>query len=437
MYSATSVCEYDPVVRSPIVWQIGSDVHIDIDCLKSHYTSKGNMINYVATIIDGEQRQESAVAIKHEVLKNLYTAVVEHPFADSIGEYHYSNQWKVTPDGLRLRSDSDYLDSIINRAVVDTTGQVPQFEKSRNIQDSFFLQKLTLLRSLGYYGDVVKFSPSPEDIVNPEVRRRGYSGNDQISIFHCNSQTFTESVSTFWFPQAPFAAYQELFTRLQEEQVVLSQGIILPHSWSDITIMEASGRPTPPQMEHIREFVDSRRKTILARGNDILEYADTVIKPKVEAQLLPIIERVATQIQQGSADESVILSLEEAFAQLSDLQFELRLYIRDRAGFNTFVHCSDACSVSYDQYVGAGGDERNDMIKLVGYQASGCGFDGSEDFGQKGAIGFLWGISSIFSLGGRSELYTFVCPRCYTIHAIDVPRGIYVDFCVCGFDARC
>lgn len=415
-----------------------------INRLKTLYSGRGNTINYVSKILTaaGSGDQELLAAAERETLLDIYTAAIEHPLADLFGKYNYRLSWV---DG-RLKSEFGYLDELISHGIDDKTGQVPLFEQERNRCNQELLTTLSKTRlshdANMYKSTVVEFSPSPENLEQPEVQGRGYLGNDTISIYNL-TDSGAEAVEQFWFPRLELSEYKELFRQLVEldpdNEALTTKFAALPTNPSPTDYMRLSGILSPIQLEQLRTFIDYQQAHLLQPAPLVEAYLNTTLKEQLTAQTLPLLYNLSTILTGSYTDDWVKRGLSEIFNNIAQAQFALRLFILEQTGINTFrgETAEKVKQLSWSHFQSLDSAGKNALAGIVNFVATGCGFKAvSEQTGFVHAL--IWGKTSSLMALLNPELFLFVCYHCGTEHEINVTAKILVDKCKgCGRTADC
>ncbi len=444
---------------------------LDLTELKLQYPSTGNIINYVCTLLEGVKLGQLDSAIE-EASENLLTAIIESPIAESVGTYTYFNNWEVRPDGTpRMKSKFGYMDDIIERSIDDKTGQVPSFERQRNRYDQIFLDHLTNTRKTGQTNPLIKFSPSPENLDDPEVRARGYKGYDQISIFE-EAPNNQEKITIHWFPKISGNEYCDLLTNIINVDKTSSingciQEIINNIESSsdslDTKVMQVPENLSYAQIEFLRNYLKNKKNTSKNK-EEITDYCYNFIQNAVESNVLESVQTCAIKLIQGLNPNIIRQDLEYIFNLIRDLQFNLKLFLNQQTEEPLAGTHGDIPKL--DKYAEESLEARLAIIDSLGITTDGCGFSDAQDINLLVDMLLIYGPSDSFifpialiqerwfendkkfdlfeSVTGESasnqqedELYKFICPNCAREHNIDVPNGIYIQQCSCGFDAKC
>lgn len=388
----------------------------DLSSIKNQHKGIGNTINYAAGLLEGASHMSEVQlkAAEAEVVKNLHTAIIEHPLANAIGVYSYQNEW-VRQDGrLRLKSDFGFLDEIVEEGIQNTSGQIPAFEIKRNKQDKRILNILTQERRKGYSGEIIKFSPAPENVDSREVRARGYQGHDQISTFKLDEEG-REVTTIYWFPgSAPYEYVQlarELISldpdnkELNEQLTKVVTGKA-DESGIDTNIMAMSNKFNKAQTERIMRFVQEKQNDMQANENEIRYFANTRTKFAIENNLIHEVYKAALGVCKG---ENIQSQLDLIYQIIEQLQYELVLHIQHLN--------NEAGEINVEEYMKMSFEERQEMIRKTGFRATGCGF-ASENAGEM-----------MMALSGKDERgpLMFKCPECG--HINKRPRGELIEYC--------
>lgn len=425
-----------------------SEIARDLNSLKTAFPTNGNAINFVTTLIEGRAKGEFEAA-ENEAYNNILTAVIEHPLAASVGFSHYDSLWD---ENWSLTSGFGNIYEIIKLGVNDKTGQVPAFEQPRNVMDGVGYLKLRQARMQGNRSDFFLFSPAPPNPDSPEVVGRGYEGNGQIRIFEARADGH-ERCYTHTFPDLSAKDYALLFSKLIQAAPESATANQLRNALTqrekttaeafrkDLWVMNQSGIFEKAQAQVLREFI-KETKTRYTDNRELIEsYAFQIIGTKVAQQIMPLADEASSLLMQNNIDASqvntILLDIEEAIARF---QFELRLYIEEHTGINTFGKQLD---FTYSEFMAAGNLEQDRLYIDSEVDALGCGFRYSSDvsmttMASEGSTALARAERS----GGGSmfdkELYEYTCDKCGYIHNINVPEGEYVEKCEgCGADARC
>lgn len=368
--------------------------------------SQGNTLNYVADLLEAcrDNLENLEVPIRN-LYENLKTAIIEHPYADAVGIYQFENRWVPDEAGqLRLLTDGGWLDAIIDRSVNDTTGQVPIFEQQRNKLEGTFLEELTNARNQDDTSIGVMFSPSPQNLDDPEVQARGYQGNDQIRISEL-SEDGIEIQTIYWMPQCNPEEYRELAYKLlqanytEADQIQVEQQIqhrnqlnkklqlLENQSLSDLSIMSFSGMYSPTQIEIIKDFIAERQTHLTITPEELKTYIDTDINGSVNEIIFHIVQAVLLCLNGIEAEELIRYSKNELMDRIKEAQFRFRLFLRDR-GQDTFTNeVYVPAELTLNIFTNMG---RNDQMNvLTPYSASGCGFGSPQASLKTGKE--LWG----------------------------------------------
>jgi hypothetical protein len=377
--------------------------------LKRENRGVGNTINYAVNLLEGASKQNEIQmrSAEAEVIQNLYTAIIEHPLANAIGVYTYQNKWVEEGGRFRLKGDFGYMDEIIQEGIENKSGQIPEFEIKRNKQDGRVLDILTQERSKGKRATIVKFSPTPPDYNDPEVSARGYQGNDQISFFEIDEQG-REVTTIYWFSGVQQREYMQLAkeliaidpanTELNSQLFKVLQGSADP-TGIDVNIMAMSNKFNESQLARIKQFVNEKQQNTKANENEIRYFANVRTRKVIEDSLIHDVYKVALAISKG---EYIQPGLDLIYKTIEQLQFELVMYI------NELSH-SGSNEVSVSDYIGMNFQQREELLRKIGYQASGCGFatTAAGSWGNSGVL--LKGISGETDKYGSLE---FDCPHC-------------------------
>lgn len=415
------------------------------------FRGQGNTINYATTLLQGLAQPELLVQAESELLDNLFTAISEHPLSDVTGNYHYSADWVQQPAGdFRLRAQSSYLDHLIAEGVDNASGQIPAFEILRNAADQQFLQTLTSGRQRELHGQAcpqtyLQFSPSPVNLEDPQVRARGYQGNDQVR-FHTLDDQGREQIEVQWFPRVSAGEYRQLASELGKEVELGWASMTQPSL--DLAVMQLSGGLDAEQEQtlrrHVRHWQERAGQTVAQLPAELLQE----VRSNTAQRLLPLVYRSAQSLLTpalASNSELIQQQLGQIYDELGAQQFRLRLYLSEHCGFEKAApqQRSGKRIVVDENFWKLDEEQQREFVKTVGFRAKGCGFAGSNNALIMGAEFAGWGqgssLSALFAGSvGESELYDFVCNKCGTHHDINVPLRIFVSQCKgCGQSARC
>lgn len=384
--------------------KLGSLRETDFALLKRTYPSRGNTINYVVDLLetytkyygDYEKRES-------EISNNLQTAIIEHALADSTGIYTYTNFWKPDDEGSSLYTEYGSLSEIIQNSIDDETGQVPEFEIHRNIQELLFLNKLTTARNRGVEDTGVVFSPSP-DMSDPEAKVRGYQGNDQIRISR-KGKNGLEEQTIYWFPRVGTTQYIDLVQQLIEadpnhssSQYLRDSVVQIIDNPTDVNIMACSNIFSDKQMGIITNFIEQNQQQLPTNHSVITDYINTVIQEDTIATLISVAYQGAISLLKGDT-----LSLNQKLKQIFDLieeaQFSFRLFIRDHGNINTFTpEISNQVNYTWSQYQQMSFEDRQQTFRPSGFSGSGCGFSGQSTKLGNGSV--IWGPMSSVNIHG-------------------------------------
>lgn len=380
--------------------------------LRRSFPTRGNSINYVTTLLENYTKYYGEFEKRRLGLeKDLETAVTEDVHADTTGRYTFKNFWGRKNDGsLRLLTDAGPLDRIIHRSIYDRSGQIPEFEIARNIEEGNFLYKLTAARSTGNTQTGIIFSPSP-DTSRPEVRQRGYRGNDQIRFSEITPHGEEQQI-IYWFPKVEGPHYLDLMYNLiacdpkHSTSTYLQSYIqrLNPDSIDDVMIMACSNVFSDAQTELIKDFITQHQKLPPVDPEIIADYEEIVVRNKVVNQLLAQTYRSAIVLLQGADGDTFTETTNQIFEQIEDAQFDFRLYIRDHGGLDTFrPEVSQKIGYSWTEFQDMNIHQRQDHINQSGFVGNGCGFRGQSMKLENGS--FIWGPMSVYAniIGIRSS----------------------------------
>jgi len=376
----------------------------DFPLIKRTYPSRGNTINYVVDLLETYTNYYGDYEKRElEVSNNLLTAVIEHALADSTGIYTYTNFWKPGSGGLSLHTEYGSLSEIIQNSIDDETGQVPEFEIHRNIQELLFLDKLTTARNRGVDETGVVFSPSP-DMSNPEAQARGYQGNDQIRISR-KGENGIEEQTIYWFPRVETTQYIELAQELIEvdpyhssSQYLRDSVVQIINNPTDINILACSDIFSDKQMEVITNFIEQNQQQLSINHSVIADYINTAIQGVTIATLMSITYQGAISLLEGDTP-SLNQKLEQIFDLIEEAQFSFRLFVRDHGGINTFTpEISNQLNYTWSQYQQMPFENRQQTFRPSGFSGSGCGFSGQGIKLKNGSS--IWGPMSSVNIHG-------------------------------------
>ncbi len=371
----------------------------DFSSLKRTYSSRGNTINYVVDLLETYTNYYGDYEKRElEVSNNLLTAVIEHALADSTGIYTYTNFWKPESGSLSLHTEYGSLSEIIQNSIDDETGQVPEFEVHRNIQELLFLNKLTTARNRGIDETGVVFSPSP-DMSNPKTQARGYQGNDQIRISR-KGENGIEEQTIYWFPRVETTQYIELAQQLIEadpnhrsSRYLRDSVVQIIKNPTDINIMACSDIFSDKQMEVITHFIEKNQQQLPTDHSVITNYINTAIQGVTTAKLLNLTYQGTISLLEDDTP-SLNQKLEQIFDLIEEAQFAFRLFVRDHGGINTFTpEISNQLNYTWSQYQQMSFENRQQTFRPSGFSGSGCGFSGQEIKLKNGSS--IWGPMSV------------------------------------------
>lgn len=387
----------------------------DFMALRKNYPTTGNVINFVVELLEIYTHNFGDFLERESSLReSLRTAIIEHPLADAVGEYTFTNQWVLHEGRLRLGTSGGFLDEIIARSIDDKTGQVPEFEIERNKMDARIIAILTNLRNAGSNETVVKFSPSPVNIHDPEVRARGYQGNDQICLFELTPEG-EEKQTIYWFPYLTRADYISLAYGLVAVDPLHPSSKYLESLMKnlvdqplDLEVMAFSCNFSQQQIELIKQFIRENQNQSNINREVIENYANTVIRSLVDTNLISEVYLAAISMLEGKDAPVLYKFFNEIFNLIEQAQFDFRLFNRDHGGKNTFDNSTSMKLIDYswDVFQSMNREERYLLQRTSGFSATGCGF--SADLKKVNSGQFLWGP---MPLRGESLGVDFLYPK--------------------------
>lgn len=413
------------------------ETQADFEKIKANYATDGNVINYVAGLLEARYKGQEKEYTR-ELTNNVLTAIIEHPIGESIGKFEYSNEWTIDEQGnLRLRGHSEWLDDIYKRGWQDKTEQIPHFEKIRNWYDSQILELLTDIRKEGIIDEaVVKFSPTPPGWdFDPIIQSRGYKGLDQICIF--TQKGNQEHIEVLWFPQTTSIEYQNLLHELfladpEHESIQRIQHLcVMNEARIDEEMLSRFSNFSKAQVQVVREFASQRQNTFVQNQELIQDYIKNHIFPFVINQIVTEISHAAIKLSQESLS---MADLEIIHNAMSNLQIQLRAYIAEVSGIDTFdnkfKNFMKMNNIKHGD-IASGKYSTREIAQKSGYKMSGCGIGNKPKKMSKEEL-------RIKNPEKFAELYIYRCPRCGHVHDIDVPNQKLVHACVqCGMNADC
>lgn len=378
----------------------------------------GNSINYVADIIraEAEEGRESVYTVE----ENLFTAVVEHPMSESVTEYKYELDWQEDEGEMKLVTDFGTLDDIYKEGVENESGQIPEFERQRNIKNKQLYEKLKKYRSEGNYSPVVEFSPSPE--MTEEAKERGYKGNDAVFIYEYEDGK--EKVTQHWIDKQSMNEYQELIKTLDQYSGLPRR---FKNYLNDLDVMDASDIVNQEQYDVLMDFIDERKPDIDTYKDKVIEYAQNIIRPKIKAEVYPLVQELAKEIVNGGGHE---LYVKEKLKEISDnmARFQLELYILT----------SNRGDVTLDDYIDMTTQDQVDYMTQIAFEMTGCGISETISVSTE-----LFGRSSgmVADAIGMSENAKVICksPACaHYWYVINGNQKTYKSSCpACGENMKC
>jgi len=382
------------------------DHHDFVNEVRRRFAGNGNVINYVATFLDamllyGDQVPHDVVL---EIMDNVRTAITEHPISETVGVYQYNLIW--ARGSLISRFGS--MDEILRASIDNTSGQIPDFEIRRNEANLKFYEKLKAVRDRSDGKNpqqvFVEFSPSPE--LTEEARARGYKGNDTVLIYTSNGNH--ESVSQYWFPRSSESEYRELLIRLNDINPIHDISLLLKKERiTDVDVMLCSGGFNGDQITEVMRFINDHQEGVTSRYRKEIESYIPYIEREIKLQILPLLRTTAESLVDGVDDELITRNLLQIRELVDSLQLQLRLFILEGVGINTF---SDEEYMFIRFYQNTIGLNPTEFVRRGGYRASGCGFGSN---GNIGNMYDIWGqANTLLNPSGGEIMQAVYCPFC-------------------------
>lgn len=332
-----------------------------------------NMVNFIADFAKAavDQRvweqtgdltlnfeSERFVKLYDTVVHNLASLVTEHPLADITKVETRQEQWDRFGNELRLRCFGNYLEEILEDAVVSS--QTLPFERSRFAANwSNYFEKLKPGRQQGDSRTFVEFSPSPP--LTAEAKTRGYTGKDTIFFLEFDSVTQTEHMTQRWL-MTDISSYLQLLRNI---------GMTVPDMFDHADIMHLSNFFSAEQVEKIHTFIDIHHGVISKHKPAIETYKKNEFEPALARQVYAILSRGAKKLVDG---EDIALEAELLSATLALAQEKFKAEIAAIAGI-TSQSSSVLRSLSQEEWQRLQTDDiyRMEFVKKNNIVLTGCG----------------------------------------------------------------
>jgi hypothetical protein len=392
----------------------------DRETVRVSHSDQYNVINYLLTTLNFESQptREQLLGNLYQAISDVHKAAIEKIKSAAVKKDIYDMQW----EGSKLNSPYGAdIETIIVAGIEDNSGQIPTFEKLRNIRNYEFFTKLKEARMRGDKKPMIEISACPDEYysshpaLKEQAESRGYRGDSVISKYTMD-ENGVEHVEQFWFKNPTKEEWRDFIKNMMRENYTdatrfeeAAEELLRQERISDTDIMRLSGEMSERELRILDSFISEQRSYDGPEEDLLLNRLEMIVGENYNQKTFSLLTDAAAKLLIKISGEDDIRKMNaknyekavnEIRKHIGSIMVAAGLFFREH-GIDIFdpevsKHLKDK---TLREFINSG-----QTASDVGFAVWGCGFSDENKEGGSSSGGIARNIEDLFNLNWQNYL---------------------------------